>query len=142
MEITTITAAQTIEDLILLVEAENERYEWLKSKVSKMPKAKALELIARAYPEYETTEVYEVYTAKANLEAAHGTITAAAGIREVALKTAEVVVEEPKLPTKSIGTLLIELANTRDAKLKKNIRAALRRQGYKISQQPKEDEAK
>jgi len=125
MEITTIAGAGTMEDLVLLIEAANERYEWLKTKAPKMPKAKALEMIAKAYPDYEVTDVY---TVKANLESAHGQVIAAAGVREVALKTAE-----------TIGTLLVELANTQDAKTKKNIRAALRRQGYYVSSEKKEE---
>lgn len=93
------------------------------AKLSRMPKTKALAIIATEFPGYEATDVYTV----------RDNLTAAIEHAEAQLKAAEeaAVSEIDRIDT--IDSLLADLHAATTKSAKKNIRAKLRRQGYRIS---------
>lgn len=118
------------DDILLLAKAAAERYEYLMGKVSKMPKMKALALIDQSYIGYESTDDY---TVKDNLKFAYGQYMNNLNTRQAEiLAEAQPKAEKPVKETKSIEALLADLSAATDPKTKKNIRAALRRQGHYV----------
>lgn len=108
------------------------------TKLSRMPKAKALEVIRTEFPGYEATEVYTV----------RDNLTAAIEYAEAQLAAAEAAAVETIEPEATdtdatrqgkIDGLLFLLGRTNVKAEKKNIRSKLRRLGYRLSDQPKTD---
>ncbi len=105
-------------------------------KTSKMPKAKALELINATFPGYEATDVYTV----------RDNITAAWDATIIALTDRLTEVEAPEIADAvdqldridSIDGLLEQLASATTKAAKKNIRAKLRRLGFRLSDAKKD----
>lgn len=123
----------TIQDLNTLEATNNINRDILRASLSKFRKDKALELIGNTYSSFKPAEDY---TVRINIDLAHEQIQYA--IDAARLNLTQVMESEDTAAnqSQSIDTLLDALKTATKA-AKKNIRAKLRRLGYRLSDQEK-----